>query len=154
MKHVIYTILITIEILCLASCKSAPIQPNREFFTNFSIGEIVAENDTNLLPGSRVLNGQEAGPVEPFVQRYEEINLQIEPAKLPSFLEAVQADIRDEIAASGATVQGYGQGGGSNTEYFTLDYAYDQIFGTIHVWAVDGKGNDLTIIVLLTEEIK
>lgn len=153
---------ILIFLLILTGCWSAASESNREFYTSFTIGEIVEKNESYLLessqalsggliPGSRVLTGMEAGPVEPFIQKYEEINFQISDANLDPFLDAVRADIQTAISDSGAAVQGYGQGGGPDSTYFSYDYTYDQVYGTIHVWAVRGPDANLTIIVLLTE---
>ena len=163
MKYYTFSVTIIIGILSLTGCKSTPSEHNREFYTSFSIGEIVAKNDSylldssqelssRLLPGSRILNGMEAGPREPFIQKYEEINIQINEANLTPFLVAVKEDIEKAITDSGATIQGYGQGGGTDSEYFSYDYAYDQVYGTIHVWAVRGPGGNMNIIVLLTED--
>ena len=145
--------MITISgILFLTGCRNNTVEPSREFYTNFSIGDIVVDNEGYLLPGSRVLNGSEAGPPEPFIQRYEEINFQIDEANQDKFLSAVKLDIQTAIIDSGATVQGYGQGGGTDSEYFSFEYIQDQIFGTIHVWAVKGPGSNMNMIVLLTED--
>lgn len=94
----------------------------------------------------------EAGPVEPFIQRYEEINFQIDEADQAAFLSAVKADVERAITDSGAAVQGYGRGGGTDSQYFSFDYVQDQIFGTIYVWAVKGPESNMNIIVLLTQE--
>jgi len=67
-------------------------------------------------------------------------------------LSAVKADTQQAITDSGAIVEGYGQGGGDDTDYFSYDYSHDQIYGTIHVWAVNSPDSRMNIIVLLTED--
>ena len=152
MKRFYFCSIIMIGIIIISGCQNSADEPSREFYTNFSIGEIVVENEAYLLPGSRGSNGSESGPPEPFIQRYEEINFQIDEANQDAFLSAVKMDIQAAIIDSGATIQGYGQGGGVDTEYFSFDYLHDQIFGTILVWAVKGPGSNMNIIVLLTED--
>ena len=152
MKRTCVLLVIVITILLLTGCMSNTNEPEREFYNNFSIGDIVSENEDFLLPGSRVLNGSESGPPEPFVQRYEEINFQINEADIEAFLSAVKIDLQQAITDSGAIVKGYGQGGGDDTNYFSFDYTHDQIFGTIHVWAVNSPDSRMNIIVLLTED--
>jgi hypothetical protein len=163
MKRFYFLIIVVFVILFLAGCTNNTTEPTREFYTNFSIGKIVEDNQTYLLegatdssgallPGSRVLIGQESGPPEPFIQRYEEISFQIDPVDQQAFLTAVKLDIQQEITNSGASIEGYGQGGGDDTDYFSYDYIYDQVYGTIHVWAVNGPDSRMNVIVLLTED--
>jgi hypothetical protein len=99
-----------------------------------------------------VLIGSESGPNEPFIQRYEEISFYIDPTNQEAFLSSVKADTHQAITDSGAIVEGYGQGGGDDTDYFSYDYSHDQIFGTIHVWAVNSPESRMNIIILLTED--
>jgi hypothetical protein len=163
MKRFFFSIILFFGILLLTGCGSNANEPSREFYTNFSIGEVVENHKTflldsaidtsgALLPGSRVLIGSESGPPEPFIQRYEEISFLIDPVNQGAFLSAVKADVQQTITDSGATVQGYGQGGSDDTDYFSFDYSHDQIYGTIHVWAVNGPDSRMNIIVLLTED--
>ena len=163
MKRFHILIIVVFVILLLTGCRSNASEPTREFYTNFSIGKIVEDNQTYLLegamvtsgvflPSSRVLIGSESGPPEPFIQRYEEISFTIDQANQEAFLSAVKLDVQQAITDSGATVQGYGQGGGDDTYYFSYDYSHDQIFGTIHVWAVNSPDSRMNIIVLLTED--
>jgi len=152
MKRLYFFSIIVVVSLFLSGCTNTAEEPIREFYANFSIGEIVEQNKDYLLDGSRVLNGSESGPPEPFVQRYEEINFQIEEANQAAFLRDVKMDIEKAITVSGAIVKGYGQGGGTDSEYFSYDYRYNQTFGTIHVWAVNGPETSMNIIVLLTED--
>ena len=163
MKQKTLVIIYVIAILLIAGCRSNANEPTREFYTNFSIGKIIEDNETYLLegavdssrallPGSRVLIGSESGPPEPFVQRYEEISFTIDQANQEALLSAVKLDIQQAITDSDATVQGYGQGGGEDTDYFSFDYTHDQIYGTIHVWAVNSPDSRMNIIVLLTED--
>ena len=163
MKRFFFSIIILIGILCLAGCINARDESSRVFYTNFSIGEIVDQNKDflldsavdssgGILPGSRIVTGSEAGPPEPFIQRYEEINFQIGEGDHTRFMLAVKTDIEREIVESGAEIKGYGQGGGPGSEYFSFDYSYDQIYGTIHVWAVRGPESNMNMIALLTED--
>ena len=163
MKRFHFQIIIVFVIMFLMGCRSNASEPTREFYTNFSIGKIVENNETYLLegaidssgallPGSRVLIGSESGPPEPFIQRYEEISFQINENGQEEFVSAVKMDIQQAITDSGAVVEGYGQGGGEDTDYFSFDYTHDQIYGTIHVWAVNSPDSRMNIIVLLTED--
>ena len=163
MKRFHFLIIIAFVIMFLTGCRSNASEPTREFYTNFSIGKIVEDNETyllegaidssgTLLPGSRVLIGSESGPPEPFIQRYEEISFYIDKENQEAFLSAVKLDVQQAITDSGAIVEGYGQGGGDDTDYFSFDYTHDQIFGTIHVWAVNSPDSRMNIIVLLTED--
>ena len=152
MKHLTMVILIFIIAIILAGCESEDPEPSREFFSNFTIGEIIAENEAYLLESSRVLSGGSVGPPEPFVQRNEEISVQIEAANIPSFMQAVKSDIEKAVTDSGAQLQGYGTGSIESLEYFSLAYSQDESYGTIHVWGVPGEGTEFKIIVLLTED--
>ena len=152
MKRFSFFTMTLIGILLLTGCANSTEEPKREFYKNFSIGEIVEQNADYLIESSRVLGGSESGPPEPFVQRYEEISLQIDEANQAAFMLAMKTDIEKAIAGSGAEVQGYGKGGGTGSEYFSFDYRYDQVYGTIHVWAVKGPESNVNIIVLLTED--
>jgi hypothetical protein len=163
MKRFHFLIIVVFVIMFLTGCRSNDSEPTREFYTNFSIGKIVEDNETYLLegaidssgalfPGSRVLIGSESGPPEPFIQRYEEISFQINENDHEAFVSAVKMDIQQAITDSGASVEGYSQGGGDDTNYFSFDYTHDQIFGTIHVWAVNSPDSRMNIIVLLTED--
>ena len=163
MKRCHILIIVVLVILFLTGCRSNASEPTREFYTNFSIGKIVENNDAYLLdsaidssgallPSSRVLIGSESGPPEPFIQRYEEISFFIDPNNQEAFLSAVKADTQHAITDSGAIVEGDGQGGGDDTDYFSYDYSQDQIYGTIHVWAVNSPDSRMNIIVLLTED--
>jgi hypothetical protein len=162
MKPFCFFIFILIGMIFPTGCGGNIEEPRREFYTNFSIGRIVdqnkeylLENPTDssgeLLPGSRIVTGSEAGPPEPFIQRYEEINFQIDDADQTEFMLKIKMDIEREIVESGAEVQGYGQGGGTGSEYFSFDYSYDQAYGTIHIWAVRGPDSNMNMIALLTE---
>ena len=163
MKRFTFSTIILIGIVLLTGCTNAADEPSRAFYANFSIGEIVHQNKDflldeavdssgGLLPGSRIVTGSEAGPREPFIQRYEEINFQIEEGDQAEFMLALKTDIEREIIERGADVKGFGQGGGIGSEYFSFDYSYDQVYGTIHVWAVRGPEPNMNIIVLLTED--
>ena len=152
MERTYVLIVIVITVLLSTGCMSVTDQPKREFYENFSIGDIVSENEDFLLPGSRVLNGSGAGPPEPFIQRYEEISFYIDQTNQEAFFSAVKTDIQQAITESGAIVEGYGQGGGDDTDYFSYDYSHNQIYGTIHVWAVNSPDSRMNIIVLLTED--
>jgi len=152
MKQFTYVLLIFIAAGILAGCGSADREPSREFYSNFTIGEVIAENEDYLLESSRVLYGAEAGPPEPFVQRHEEIGVQIEATNIPSFMEAIKLGIEKAVTDSGAQIQGYGSGSIETIEHFSLAYTQDEAYGTIQVWGVHGVGNEYKIIVLLTED--
>ena len=163
MKRFDFSLIVIFAILILTGCMGNATEPTREFYTNFSIGKIVEDNESyllegaidssgELLPGSMVLIGSESGPPEPFIQRYEEISFYINNDDQEAFLSEVKMDIQQAITESGASVEGYGQGGGDDTDYFSFDYTHDQVLGTIHVWAVNGPDSRMNIIVLLTED--
>jgi len=152
MKRITLVVCIFIIAVILAGCESADPEPSREFFSNFTIGEIIAENEAYLVESSRVLSGGSVGPPEPFVQRNEEIGVQIEADNIPSFMQAVKSDIEKAVTDNGAQLQGYGTGTIESLEYFSLAYSQDESYGTIHVWGVPGEGTEFNIIVLLTED--
>ena len=152
MKRLSLVILFLIVAVILAGCGREDREPSREFYSNFTIGEVIAENEDYLLESSRVLYGAGAGPPEPFVQRHEEIGVQIEAANIPSFMEAIKLGIEKAVTDSGAQIQGYGSGSIETIEHFSLAYTQDEAYGTIQVWGVQGVGNEYKIIVLLTED--
>jgi hypothetical protein len=152
MKRFNLALVIFILVVILTGCASADPEPSREFFSNFTIGEIIAENEAYLLESSRILSGGSVGPPEPFVQRNEEISVQIEADNIPSFMQAVKSDIEKAVTDNGAQLQGYGTGSIESLEYFSLAYSQDESYGTIHVWGVPGEGTEFKIIVLLTED--
>jgi hypothetical protein len=61
-------------------------------------------------------------------------------------------DIKRTIIDSGAAIQGFGRGGGVDTDKFSFDYVHKQVFGIIHVWVVKRSKSNMNIIVLLTED--
>jgi len=121
------------------------------FWESFSIGPIVENNEQYLLPGSRPLFGSESGSSEqPFMQKHEEITLQIDPADLSAFLLDVQSDIEETITNSGASIVGHGSGGVTGTS-FSISYRENDIFGVVNVWGAQGEGTDYYLLMIITE---
>ena len=138
---------------CITSMKNGTTTRSA-FWESFSIGTIVENNEQFLLPGSRQLFGSESGASEqPFMQKQEEITLQINPADLPTFLLDMQSYIDEAIIESGATIVGRGSGGVTGTS-FSISYREDDIYGVINVWGAQGKGTDYYLLMIITEGVE
>jgi hypothetical protein len=135
----------------LYACGGSSGEESSRFFKTFTIGEIVEANKQYLSDSPRTLSGSEAGPPEPFLQRHEEMIVQIDPADLPEFIDAMKIDVAEAITSSGATVQGTEYGGLETIELFGYSYQADSFYGVITIWSVQGEGTDLHIIVMITE---
>lgn len=124
------------------------------FWESFSIGTIVENNEQYLLPGSRQLFGSESGSSEqPFMQKQEELTLQIDPADLPAFLLGLEADIGEAIIESGAIIDGRGSGGVTGTS-FSISYREENIYGVINIWGAQGEGTDYYLLMIITEGLE
>ena len=104
MKQFINFIIICLIMIGLAGCATTTNNDSASqsvFWESFSIGTIIEENTQYLLLGSRQVFGSESGSSDqPFMQKQEEITLQIEPANLPAFLLDVQSNIEESITTS------------------------------------------------------
>ncbi|HSG42366.1 MAG TPA: hypothetical protein VLA72_04345 [Anaerolineales bacterium] len=154
MKQSVYFIITCLILVGLSSC-IPPLKSDSKtqsaFWESFSIGTIVENNEQYLLPGSRQLFGSESGSSEqPFMQKQEEITLQIDPADLPAFLLDVETDIGDAIIESGASIAGRGSGGVTGTS-FSISYREENIYGVINIWGSQGKGTDYYLFMIITE---
>lgn len=151
-------VFILFTLFCLvAGCKSTDEEQRSTFFSNFSIGEIIARNEQFLLPESRTLGGTEAGPEATPFQKHEEMIVQIDTANVPRFMEAVKTDIQQAILDSGARIEGQGGGfqdpvkGQADIDYISFRYSQDEASGIINLYGVRGEGTNYVIIVILTE---
>jgi len=124
------------------------------FWESFSIGTIIENNEGYLLPGSRQGFGSESGSSDqPFMQKQEEITLQIEEADLSAFLAAVQSGIDNAIVESGANIAGRGSGGLTGTS-FSISYRENDIYGVVNVWGAHGEGTAYYLLVIITEGLE
>jgi hypothetical protein len=150
-------VLVFFGLLCgISGCVSTINQPGRSiFYSTFSIGEIVAKNDSYILPESRNLSGTEAGPAAPPYQKHEEMIVQIDPADISGFMEVVKTDIQQAILDSGARIEG--QGGslqnqtGGQIDYISFRYSQNEASGIINLYGVRSEGTNYIIIIVLTE---
>ena len=154
MKQFINFIIICLIMIGLAGCATTTNNDSASqsvFWESFSIGTIIEENTQYLLLGSRQVFGSESGSSDqPFMQKQEEITLQIEPANLPAFLLDVQSNIEESITKSGATIDGQGSGGVTGTS-FSLSYRENDIYGVVNVWGAHGEGTTYYLLVVVTE---
>jgi len=140
-------------VLTLTGCETRgrnESKSNSTFWENFSIGMVVEANTQYLAPGSRPLSGSESGPPEPFIQKYEEMKLQIDPSNVPTFIAAVQSGIDDAIINNGAEIVGRGSGGLTGTS-FSISYREENIYGVINIWGAQGEGTDYYLLMIITE---
>ena len=93
----------------------------------------------------------EFGPSEPFIQRIEDIVLQIDETDIPLFLGALKDDIRAEVKESGGKVEGEASGVSHLMQHFSVSYRQDGAFGVINVWGVSGEGTNYYLISDITE---
>ena len=96
-------------------------------------------------------SGGEFGPSEPFIQRIEDIVLQIDETDIPLFLGALKDDIRTEVKESGGKVEGEASGVSHLMQHFSVSYRQDGAFGVINVWGVRGEGTSYYLISDITE---
>jgi len=153
MKQFINFIIICLILAGLSGCVTFTNKDSASqsvFWESFSIGTIVEDNKQYLSPEPRQLFGSESGPPEPFAQKQEEINLQIEAADLPAFIAAVQSGIDEAIIESGATIVGHGQGGVTGTS-FSISYRENDIYGVVNVWGAHGDGTTYYLLTMVTE---
>ena len=154
MKKIFYFITIGLILVNLAGCVAAGKNDSASqslFWESFSIGTMVENNVQYLLPGSRQAFGSESGSSDqPFMQKQEEITLQIDPANLSAFLLDVQSDIEETMIHSGASIVGHGQGGVTGTS-FSISYREDDIYGVINVWGAQGEDTTYYLLVMITE---
>ena len=138
---------------CMTTIKNDTTTPSA-FWESFSIGMVVENNEQYLFPGSRQLFGSESGSSEqPFMQKQEEITLQIDPADLSAFLLDVQSDIDEAIIESGASIVGRGSGGVTGTS-FSISYREDNLYGVINIWGAQGEGTNYYIFMIITEGLE
>jgi hypothetical protein len=156
MKRFVFVLLIFVLFFGISSCAgSVTGQERSTFYATFSLGEIVARQEQFLLPEARSLSGTEAGPTAPPYQKHEEMIVQIDPANISRFIEAVKADTQQAILDSGARIEG--QGGsfqeptGGPTDYISFRYSQDEVGGIINLYGVDGEGTNYIIILIITE---
>ena len=157
-------LIFVITTLVLAGCgivgrnvSSREILPDQsKFKENFSIGEIVENHHELLIDGPRTLSGTEAGPREPFVQRKEIMTIQIDRDNITTLLNSILADVEESLSNSGTTIVGIGgtDATADPIAYFSFGYRDEPFYGVIDVWGGRGEGNDLVIIVQITESAK
>jgi len=157
MKQFINFVIICLIMVGLTSCITPMKNDTRTqsvFWESFSIGTIVENNEQYLLPGSRQAFGSESGSSEqPFMQKQEEITLQIDPANLPAFLLDVQSDIEESIINSGASIVGRGSGGVTGTS-FSISYHEDNLYGVINIWGAQGDGTNYYLLMIIIEGLE
>jgi hypothetical protein len=155
MKRLAFFFTLLIVICGLDGCGNASREQRSAFFSSFSIGSIVEENEQYLVAGSRISSGAEAGPAAPPFQKHEEMIVQVDTTNVFAFMEAVRSDIEQALTSSGATIHGRGNGGQegglADIEYFSFRYSEDEADGVINVWGVRGEGTSFNLIVLITE---
>jgi len=126
----------------------------------FSLGAIIEANRQFLSTHEVASGGTVSGPARPFFQRREEAVVQIEPSKIPAFMDAVQAEMERSLADSGAKIVGRVSGrqgpGVSPTDIVEFDLKYNdsQVDGIVNVWGVRGQGTGLVLIAIVTESPK
>jgi len=127
-----------------------------KFKENFSIGTIIENHQDLLIDGPRTLSGMEAGPREPFVQRQEQMAVQIDSDNITALMNSIQSDIEETLRYSGATIVGDGGSDGYSDPiaYFSYSYSEYPFYGVIDVWAIRGEETDLIIIVQITESFE
>jgi len=150
-RHLIWVCLIAASV---AGC-GIPVKKNAisqsVLWNTFSIGTIVDENSQYLIPNSRTLSGSTPGFLEPFEQKQEEMEMQIEEANLPEFLAAIQSGVEDAISESGAVIVGRSSGGVTGTS-FSISYQENDTDGVITVWGARGEGTTYYLFAMITEE--
>jgi hypothetical protein len=158
MKQVALLFAVLIVIGSLAGCGNVDGGTESAFKASFSLGAIVEANKGSLMAGSRISSGTEAGPPEPFVQKHEEMIVQVDPAHGSAFLEGVRSSVEEALIRSGAKILGRGEdarqvsdGEPVDPTYFWFGYSEDAVYGVMHVWGVPGEGTSLTLIALITE---
>ena len=145
----IFVLLITI--VSLFGCRRATQTASQSTFrANFSLNAVVENNKQFLLEEARHSSGAESGFQEPFVQSYEEMAIQIDPANVPAFMRAIGSDIEKALIDSDARILG-NEDGSNDIEHFSFSYSENEIQGTIHVWGIPGEGTKFTIVALITE---
>ena len=83
--------------------------------------------------------------------------IQIDPADVPGFMEAVKTGIAQAIIDSGARIEGQGGsfqdpvGGQTSIDYISYRYSQEGTNGIINLYGVPGEGTNYTLIVVLTE---
>ena len=135
----------------LFGCDSKVTLQQSTFKSRFSLNAIVEANREYLLEETRVISGAEVGPREPFVQSHEEIMVQIDPAKISSFFQAVRLDVSQSLTDSNANVLGQEVNGNQDIGFFSYSYSENDLYGTITVWGVRGEGTNFYLITIITE---
>ena len=147
----LFLIILGFNLIGCSSENSARIPSPSTFKENFTIGAMVEDNTQYLIPGARPLSGNESGASDqPFTQKHEEMELQIEATDIATFMTAIQSAIEESILDNGASIVGHGSGGVTGSS-FSIKYRENEIFGVINVWGIRGEGTTFFIIVLITE---
>jgi hypothetical protein len=164
MNKIARTLIFVIIAFALAGCgivginrTSGETPPEQsKFKENFSIGTIIEGHQELLIDGPRTLSGMEAGPRVPFVQRQEQMSIQIDDDNITALMNSIQSDIEETLRYSGATIVGDGGSDGYSDPiaYFSYSYSEYPFYGVIDVWAIRGEETDLIIIVQITESFE
>lgn len=158
--------------------RQGPQSPSA-FMESFTIGSIIEANEQYLVAKHTVSSGTLSEPPSSFFQMHEQAIVDVDPAQVSPFMQAVRLDIEQALADSGAEIVGLGgdhpeelervlaeQGitrdaraedrpsrPGAPTEgtYFSFRYSVGATQGAINVWGVRGQETSYTVIVLITE---
>jgi len=135
----------------LLGCGSKSTLQQSTFKSNFSLNTVVEANKEYLLEETRVMSGAEVGPREPFVQNHEEIMIQIDPANISPFFQAVRLGVSQSLTDNKANILGQEVNGNQDIAFFSYSYREDDLYGTITVWGVRGEGTTFYLITIITE---
>lgn len=156
MKRVDFLFILVVVLCGISGCQRGVNHQMRSvFYSTFSLGEIVTRHEKFLLPESRSLSGTEAGPATSPYQKHEEMTVQIDPANIPSFMEAVKTDLQKALLDSNARIEG--QGGsfqdptGGPIDFISYRYSDVETRGIVNLYGVRGEGTSYIIIVIVTE---
>lgn len=151
MKRLLLISIFLVLNVSLLGCGSESTLQQSTFKSNFSLSTVVEANKEYLLEETRVMSGAEVGPREPFVQSHEEIMIQIDPANISSFFQAVRLDISQSLTDNNANILGQEVNGDQNIAFFSYSYGENDLYGTITVWGVRGEGTNFYFITIITE---